>query len=442
MVLKILQSWTNKAISSLWRYIHIKVWLVTSGVFISIFLLSGSFNIDLQLRHLTFENYEMSSDIAIVAIDDETLSHYGGWPIDRMEIGNMLASILDQKPRKLAVDMVFQERGSILEDVFLNRILTDPRVVVARSDFPEMLLDEGVLDGVSSASATYPLAPDGRIYRVQTMSSDGLGLSASMALGEYDFPSEFYLNPKTFIPPIFSISDILEKQSLSNILQDKYVFFGSTSQSLSDFYQIPRLNYVPGVAIHALVLNQILQSHFPLPYKLSGMIGLAWLMIVALVLSFRLHSSFPYWLWLEMIVLAGILWLTPLSSVISLSILTSFLGGLIISFAILNVLRLLRDRTHLTQTLKGHFSPTVLKDLLRRHDKLNLGGEKSEITTMFTDLRGFTKFSEEIDPSLVGNVLNEVLGLQADIIIRNDGVVDKFIGDAVMGFWGGSHRRT
>jgi adenylate cyclase len=96
----------------------------------------------------------------------------------------------------------------------------------------------------------------------------------------------------------------------------------------------------------------------------------------------------------------------------------------------------LEDKQNFKNVLGAHLSPQVMSLTSENIHKINLGGQKYNIAVLFTDLRGFTKYSEKVDPSEVGITLNTVLGFQADMIMDSDGVVDKFIGDSVMGFWG------
>src|SRR5262245_49599563 len=76
-----------------------------------------------------------------------------------------------------------------------------------------------------------------------------------------------------------------------------------------------------------------------------------------------------------------------------------------------------------------------MDEIVRRPELLRLGGEKREMTILFSDIRGFTTFSEQLDPQELVVLLNEYLTAMTDIVYKYDGVLDKYMGDAIMAFW-------
>ncbi|MEI7907804.1 MAG: adenylate/guanylate cyclase domain-containing protein, partial [Bacteroidota bacterium] len=90
--------------------------------------------------------------------------------------------------------------------------------------------------------------------------------------------------------------------------------------------------------------------------------------------------------------------------------------------------------------IKGMFSqylnPTVVNELIANPEKLRLGGEKKELTVFFSDIASFTNFSEKLDAVDLVGILNEYLSAMTDIILKNNGTLDKYVGDAVMAVWG------
>lgn len=412
--------------------------LLSFGIIFSILL---PFNLDTQWRHKWLNSYPMSSDIIIVDIDDATLDHYKGWPLEREALAEIIESILNQKPKKLGIDIVFQERPDNSQDSYLNSLLTDPTVIAADNHMPSHLMDTGVLANVARGSTTFPLATNGKIYeipaqahyeeRTQTL----LGISLANPT-DYPYPEKFYLNPNTTTPPTISALDLIQSDDFDTILTHKYVLLGSTSERLSDYFQLPQLNYVPGVVVHSIALNQVLQQEFPTQPRINHIYLFCILIGIAFIIGLKKSRFITHSTWIVVIIGVGSILLTPFTSLLSLLFVLATLISLIMSYLSLTIGRALYQKVHDRKILRAHFSPIVMDTLLKQKNGLNLGGEKAEIAVMFTDLRGFTQYSEEIDPKLVGNVLNQVLGLQADIVLQNDGVVDKYIGDAVMSFWG------
>ncbi|MDD8019017.1 MAG: adenylate/guanylate cyclase domain-containing protein, partial [Bacteroidota bacterium] len=83
-----------------------------------------------------------------------------------------------------------------------------------------------------------------------------------------------------------------------------------------------------------------------------------------------------------------------------------------------------------------YLNPSVVNELIAHPEKLQLGGEKKELTVFFSDIASFTNFSEKLDAEELVQLLNEYLSAMTDIILKNDGTLDKYVGDAVMAIWG------
>ena len=81
-------------------------------------------------------------------------------------------------------------------------------------------------------------------------------------------------------------------------------------------------------------------------------------------------------------------------------------------------------------------APDVVAELVKNPEKLTLGGQRREITAFFTDIEGFTQLSEELPPQVLTKLLNECLGAMTQIIVEEGGIVDKYIGDAIVAMFG------
>ena len=98
-----------------------------------------------------------------------------------------------------------------------------------------------------------------------------------------------------------------------------------------------------------------------------------------------------------------------------------------------------REQWQLRQQIKKQFEhyldPRQVAELQKNPDKLRLGGDRAYATFLFTDVRGFTSLSEQLEPEEVTYVMNRALTVQSDAVKRNGGLVDKYIGDAMMAIW-------
>ncbi|WP_374346917.1 CHASE2 domain-containing protein [Chitinimonas sp.] len=95
-----------------------------------------------------------------------------------------------------------------------------------------------------------------------------------------------------------------------------------------------------------------------------------------------------------------------------------------------------RQRREIKQAFAKYLSPTVVDEVVAHPERLRLGGERRELTLLFTDLAGFTSISEAMQAEQVAQILNRHLTEMTEIVLRHNGTLDKFIGDAVMAFWG------
>ena len=94
------------------------------------------------------------------------------------------------------------------------------------------------------------------------------------------------------------------------------------------------------------------------------------------------------------------------------------------------------EKQFIRKAFSTYLSPNVVSELIDDPSKFNLGGEKREITVLFTDLKGFSTFSENMDPAQLVHMLNIYLTTMSNIIMENQGTIDKYIGDAIVAFFG------
>jgi len=113
-----------------------------------------------------------------------------------------------------------------------------------------------------------------------------------------------------------------------------------------------------------------------------------------------------------------------------------FVTILFITSVALNYVRAARERRRVQNTFGHYVDPSIMKTLLDQgSEALELGGKMYDIAVLFVDVRGFTTMSENMDPSTVVEIVNRYLTLTTECIIKNHGVLDKFVGDCTMAFW-------
>jgi class 3 adenylate cyclase len=94
------------------------------------------------------------------------------------------------------------------------------------------------------------------------------------------------------------------------------------------------------------------------------------------------------------------------------------------------------EKHELRKAFENYFSPQVLETILREPGKLKLGGQRREVTILFSDIRSFTALSERLPPQQLTQMLQEYFEAMGEAVAATDGVLDKYIGDAIMAFWG------
>ena len=212
--------------------------------------------------------------------------------------------------------------------------------------------------------------------------------------------------------------------------------------SLNDFHDLPGLGQIPGVSIHGLVLQQILDDQYWQELRFSSLEFLSTVLVVALGAQFC-FNRFSMDTLKKIVILCNIGFLITFLSFIlnreflDLNFISPIIGTNFLLPISLWVRTISDEKENIKQALSLYISSKVMQKIMEDPSKVNLGGKKYSTSIMFTDIRGFTTMSENIENvSEIAKLLNQILGLQTEVVLKNDGVIDKYIGDAVMAFWG------
>ena len=225
-------------------------------------------------------------------------------------------------------------------------------------------------------------------------------------------------------------------------IENSLVLIGTSAAGLLDIRATPLDSVYPGVEVHATIIDNIMTGDFL--FKPSWVEGLDVLLVLVIVFTiiilFEIISA-NYVLVLLPFILTGVfygIYNTIFSEGIMLNTMFPFLS-IFITTIIMMIVHLFFEQSQ-KKLIKGKFaskvSPAVMEDLINNPDGDVMVGHNREITVMFSDVRNFTNISESMpDAKTLIEFLNEYMDPMTEIIMKHEGTVDKFIGDAIMAYW-------
>jgi adenylate cyclase len=225
------------------------------------------------------------------------------------------------------------------------------------------------------------------------------------------------------------------------LFQGKIVFVAGTAAGTYDLRVTPLSSYTPGVLIHMTALDNILQRRHmqkaPEWVFLVSTLGVctatAWLFIMLKrqTLKFSL-----------IVAVAGAYYGAAIYAFIAKGLWVELAfpeGGLAVTFAVAATVEYLtegRQRRLLRSVFDRYMAPDVVDEIMRHPQEITLGGEKKELTVLFSDIAGFTTISESLRPEDLVEFLNRYLSAMTDVILQHRGNVNKYLGDGIMAIFG------
>jgi adenylate cyclase len=248
-----------------------------------------------------------------------------------------------------------------------------------------------------------------------------------------------YYGPGETFPHI-SIADILDGSVSPDRLANRIVLVGATAVGIYDLRVTPFSAAMPGVEKHANTIASILDKRFIT--KASSLINLLVLitsgtLFTLLLIRFKLTGSAVS----TVLVLLGLVGVSTLlfsryGIYMNLAAPISNLLGIFLGITSINYMIEEKRARKIRFMFSSYVTQTVVNELINNPEMAKLGGERREVTILFSDVKGFTTFAEKHTPEEVVSILNEYLGKMTDVILKWDGTLDKFIGDAIVVFWG------
>jgi adenylate cyclase len=251
----------------------------------------------------------------------------------------------------------------------------------------------------------------------------------------------------------YSASDVLAGRIARTAFAGKMVLVGSGAPGLTDLRATPVSETYPGVEVHASAIRGILNRELKVRSDFSHQMGLLCVVALGLLLTFGLATQASLGIlglgalalltqWsVYSLTYTNAQWLIPLAPSLAL------IFALCLSNLVLGYFTEGRKRAQIVNLFGEYLSPDVVNRLASDPSSSRQQiSQTREITVLFCDIRGFTKISEAMDPQILSEYLNEYLTGMTEVIHQSAGTVDKYIGDAVMAFWGApmtdSHHAT
>ena len=419
---------------------------------------------DLRIADLTPAS-EQHPDIVIIEITEDTLDLY---PYRSPPNRGMLADLVDRMgesgARAVALDVLFyRESEAELDERLKDSIARAPMPVILATatrkvediDQSEVEFQARFAENAIQGDAFVLPDPIDSFVRRQRPYPDGPealpNLAAAIArtvgaeVPQDEMTIAYRRTASPDIPPFKSYPAHTVGFLPAEWFQDKIVFIGADLPDI-DVYHTPLSRRdankkTPGVEIQAHMLAQILDgARLPIPaiwVDIAVLIGAALLGVLIALLSVPILLKAGLVILLVVAYWAGAFWLYktggPLLAIIgpSLALPTAaaffeaFEGG-----------AARKERRFIRDAFQSYVAPAVVQSLIEDPSRLTLGGERRDISTIFTDIKGFTSLSEKLPADRMTTILNEYLDRMLKVILDHDGTIDKVVGDALHCFFG------
>ncbi len=240
-----------------------------------------------------------------------------------------------------------------------------------------------------------------------------------------------------------SAKDVLQGRVPPDRLRGRLVLIGTSATGLLDIKTTPLDPAIPGVEVHAQILESVLTKSILLNpnYAIGAELVIAVLLGIGVIIAAPMLSPTVNVV-LGALLIAGLtgfsLYLFAEHNLLidfTYPLISSWLIYLVLTFV--NYFREQQQRQQIRSAFGYYLSPHMVEQLARSPEKLVLGGEERRMTILFSDVRGFTTISEHYkdDPQGLTRLMNRFLTPLTNAIIERKGTIDKYIGDAIMAFW-------
>jgi adenylate cyclase len=401
------------------------------------------------------------SDVVVVQVDDVSLDELDErWPFPRSFHARLIDRLRAAGARTIAYDVQFTEPTDPDEDnALIDAVARADRVVLATTETDSrggsnVFGGDKVLRSIGARAGNSGFEPDtGGVLRRAPYELDGLKsfpivvaeVDSGRRVARSELPDEPFLIDYAGGPGsvrAYSFSRVLRGQVPASAFRGRTVVIGASAPRLQDLHQTPfsKGEPTPGAEVLANAIATVKEG-FPLKdsSRFLDVLLIALLALLAPAASLRLRSLFA----LGLALLVGVLYAvvaqvafnagTVLPVVYPLAALAlSAVAALVVHYALAAF-----ERAQVRSTFARFVPEAVVDDVLARAGGgLRLGGERVTATVLFSDIRGFTTFSESLPPDRVIDVLNHYLTEMSDAIMDGGGTLVSYMGDGIMALFG------
>lgn len=239
-------------------------------------------------------------------------------------------------------------------------------------------------------------------------------------------------------------TNLNEFEALKPVLKDKIVLVGLTAVEFHDLHHTPFFSkdqrLTPGVEIHANFIEMVLQRDYLQEYSFFIFLGFFLIIgIILFIINFNLKPSISFILNLILIILyvsfAYYIFTSrniqiPVLEVPILIVIT-YISGLVFQY-----IKTVKERKFIKQAFGQYIAPELVEELIKDPRKLEYGGKQMELSVIYADIVSFTPYTESHSAKETVDIVREYLSAMVDVIMENQGTLDKFVGDEIIALFG------
>jgi adenylate cyclase len=388
-------------------------------------------------------------DIVIIGIDDKSLQEIGRWPWPRERFASIVEKL--NGSAAIGIDVAFFEPSTSRSDaIFAAAVNNRPVVLVSEyTNFTADMRGGGLLRPRSPIEAKTGYAniltdPDGVVRSMNLNLGDEQAFSAAVyevySGQQYPSTSRFLINyvgpPRSYTR--YSATDVLKGRVPANAFDGKIVLLGAVARDFHDEDLVPTSNGEPmsGVEIHANAIQTMLLKNElqTVPWWVTTLaILLVCVVLALLVLRFSVFTAGLFAFIFVVVYITAAFYLFEEGIILNIFYIPFTTVVAFIVFVAMDLVHERSVRGKVASAFGKYVSPTLVKQIMEK--EVELGGERKVLTILFSDIRGFTSISEKLTPEELVEFLNSYFTRVTGLIMREQGLVDKFIGDAIMAFW-------